>query len=162
MREPSVRHPEAALKRARLALQAGRTGAGACDETAQPIVVKDRGRTLAIPAEKLDFVEAQGDYVALHSGGRRYLKLQAISTLEDTLSPTRFVRVHRSRIVNLERIARIFPSARDCGLTLADGTRLGMSRAGCARLLHALDAAAATPAPDSPTAAAGDASASRA
>jgi len=113
-------------------------------ESAQPIVVKDRNRLHAIPIEQLDYVEAQGDYVALHSGGRRYLKLQPISFLESTLDRSRFVRVHRSRIVNLERIAGISTPAKDSALTLADGTRLGMSRAGYARLLEAMDRASST------------------
>ena len=70
----------------------------------QRIVVKDGTRVHVIPLEKLDYVEAQGDYVALHSGGRGYLKQQPISALESVLDPSRFVRVHRSTIVNLERI----------------------------------------------------------
>jgi len=99
-------------------------------------------------------VEAQGDYVALYCAGRRYLKLQPISCLEGSLDRARFVRVHRSRIVNLERIARVSPPARECALTLADGTRLGMSRVGYARLLDAMDRAASALEPDSPAASA--------
>ena len=92
-----------------------------------------------IPVETLDYVEAQADYVALHSGGRTRLKLQSIASMETELDSARFVRVHRSRIVNLERIARIAPYARDSAVTLIDGTRLGVSRAGYSRLLAAIE-----------------------
>jgi two-component system LytT family response regulator len=103
------------------------------------IVVKDGTRVHVIPLEKLDYVEAQGDYVSLHSGGRGYLKQQPISALESVLDPSRFVRIHRSIIVNLERIARIEPYARDSRVAiLADGTRLAVSRAGYSRLLGAM------------------------
>ena len=56
------------------------------------IVVKDGTRVHIIPVEKLDYVEAQDDYVALHSGGRSYLKQQPIASLEALLDPARFVR----------------------------------------------------------------------
>ena len=66
-----------------------------------------------IPLDKLDYVEAQDDYVALHSGGKSYLKQQPIATLETALDPARFVRIHRSAIVNLERVARIEPYGKE-------------------------------------------------
>jgi len=103
------------------------------------IVVRDGTRVHVIPLEKLDYAEAQGDYVALHSGGRSFLKLQPISALESVLDPSRFVRVHRSTIVNLERITRIEPYAKDSRVViLADGTRLAVSRAGYSRLMVAM------------------------
>ena len=105
----------------------------------QRIVVRDGAKVHVIPFDKLDYVEAQGDYVALHSGGRGFLKQQPISALESLLDPSRFVRVHRSTIVNLERITRIEPYARDSRVAvLADGTRLAVSRAGYSRLMRAM------------------------
>ena len=102
------------------------------------IVVKDGTRIHVIPLDKLDYVEAQDDYVALHSGGKQYLKQQPIASLEATLDPARFVRIHRSVIVNLERVARIEPYGKESRLAiLADGARLPVSRAGYARLLEA-------------------------
>src|ERR1041385_7529052 len=65
-------------------------------ERPQRIVVKDGTRVHVIPLDKLDYVEAQDDYVALHSGGKSYLKQQTISALEASLDPGRFVRIHRS------------------------------------------------------------------
>jgi two-component system LytT family response regulator len=103
------------------------------------IVVKDGTRVHVIPLEKLDYADAQDDYVALHSGGKPYLKQQPIAELEAALDPARFVRIHRSAIVNLERVARIEPYGKESRLAiLTDGTRLPVSRAGYARLLEAM------------------------
>ena len=105
----------------------------------QRLVVKDGARVHVIPIGKLDYVEAQDDYVALHSEGKSYLKQQPIASLEALLDPACFVRIHRSAIVNLERVARIEPYGKDSRLAiLADGTRLPVSRAGYARLLEAM------------------------
>ena len=105
------------------------------------IVVQDGARVHVVAADKLDWVEAQDDYVSLHSQGREYLKQQTISSLEERLDPSRFLRIHRSAIVNLERVARIEPYTKDSRLAiLADGTKLPVSRAGYARLREMLDA----------------------
>jgi two-component system LytT family response regulator len=134
------------------ALERAKTRAGAPGATAEParatrppeqrperIVVKDGTRVHIIPIEKLDYVEAQDDYVALHTGGRSYLKQQPIAGVEAILDPTRFVRIHRSAIVNLERVPRIEPYAKDSRIAiLADGTRLPVSRSGYTRLMEAM------------------------
>jgi two-component system LytT family response regulator len=71
----------------------------------------------------------------LHSQGKNYLKQQTISSLESALDPERFVRIHRSIIVNLERVAKIEPYAKDSRVAvLSDGTQLQVSRAGYDRL----------------------------
>jgi two-component system, LytTR family, response regulator len=99
------------------------------------IVVKDGTKVHIIPLAKLDYVEAQDDYIALHSEKKSYLKQQTISNLEAQLDPNRFVRIHRSYIVNVERIARIEPYTKDSRVAvLNDGTQLPVSRSGNARL----------------------------
>jgi two-component system LytT family response regulator len=109
-------------------------------ERPQRIVVKDGTKVHVIPLEKLDYVEAQDDYVALHSAGKEYLKQQPIGSLETALDPARFIRIHRSAIVNLERVARIEPYGKESRLAvLHDGTRLPVSKAGYARFLEATD-----------------------
>ena len=101
----------------------------------QRIVVKDGARVHIIPVDALDYAEAQDDYVSLHSQRKGYLKQQTISSLESGLDPQRFVRIHRSFIVNLERIAKIEPYAKDSRVAvLSDGTQLPVSRAGYDRL----------------------------
>jgi two-component system LytT family response regulator len=78
--------------------------------------------------------------VALAMQGKKHLKQQTIAGLEASLDPADFVRIHRSYIVNLERVARIEPYGKESRLAiLADGTRLPVSRTGFARLKALLD-----------------------
>ncbi|HXM44901.1 MAG TPA: protein kinase [Bryobacteraceae bacterium] len=101
----------------------------------QRIVVKDGPAVHVIPVDKLDYVEAQDDYVALKSDKKTYLKQQTISSLECMLDPAVFIRIHRSHIVNLERVAKIEAYTKDSKIAvLRDGTQLPVSRAGYARL----------------------------
>jgi two-component system LytT family response regulator len=98
------------------------------------LVVKDGPRVHVIPAARLDYAEAQDDYVALRSDGKNWLKQQTISSLESALDPRRFLRVHRSFLVNMERIARVEPNTKDTWLAiLRDGSKIPMSRAGYSR-----------------------------
>jgi two-component system LytT family response regulator len=109
-------------------------------ERPQRIVVKDGTRVHVIPIAKLDYVAAQDDYVALHSEGKSYLKQQPIAAVEALLDPACFVRIHRSAIVNLERVSRIEPYGKESRIAiLSDGTRLPVSRSGYARLLEAME-----------------------
>jgi two-component system LytT family response regulator len=104
------------------------------------IPVRDGARVFIIPVSKLDFVEAQDDYVALSSEGKKHLKQQTISSLETVLDPSCFLRIHRSYIVNLERVTRLEPYAKDSHIAiLRDGTQLPVSRAGYVRLRAFLD-----------------------
>jgi len=104
-------------------------------QAVERIVVRDGSKVHIIPIAKLDYVEAQDDYAALHSEQKSYLKQQTIASLETQLDPQRFVRIHRSYIVNLERIARIEPYAKDSRVAvLRDGTQLPVSRSGYAKL----------------------------
>jgi len=135
---------ERALERARSRLSERRlpvelAAARAPAERPERIVVRDGTRVHVIPLDKLDYVEAQDDYVAFHSGGKSYLKQQPIASVEAALDPKRFVRIHRSAIVNLERVSRIEPYAKESRIAiLSDGTRLPVSRSGYARLLEAM------------------------
>jgi two-component system LytT family response regulator len=105
------------------------------DQRLERMVVKDGTRVHIIPIDKLDYVEAQDDYVALRSEKKNYLKQQTISSVETQLDPKRFVRIHRSYIVNLERIARIEPYTKDSRVAvLQDGTQLPVSRSGHVKL----------------------------
>ncbi len=94
-----------------------------------------------IPIARLDYAEAQDDYVSLHSEGKAWLKHQTISNLESLLDPQQFVRIHRSYLVNLSRVARIEPYAKDSRVAiLTGGAKLPVSRAGYDRLKALLDA----------------------
>ncbi len=105
------------------------------EQKLERIVVKDGTKVHIIPLEKLDYVEAQDDYIALRSEKKSYLKQQTISSIESQLDSRKFVRIHRSYIVNLERIARIEPYTKDSRVAvLNDGTQLPVSRSGHAKL----------------------------
>lgn len=107
---------------------------------AERIVVKDGSKVSLIAVSKLDYAEALDDYVSLVSEGKKHLKQQTISGLELALDPALFVRIHRSYIVNLERVARIEPYGKDSKVAiLTNGVKLPVSRAGFARLKALLD-----------------------
>jgi two-component system LytT family response regulator len=102
---------------------------------ADRLLVRDGTRVHVIQAEQLDYAVARDDYVELHAGGRDYLKHQTLNDLEAQLDPARFVRTHRSYLVNVERIAKIEPYAKDSRIAvLQDGTQIPLSRAGYARI----------------------------
>jgi len=104
------------------------------------LAVKDGTRVFIIPLAKLDYAEAQDDYVELNAEGKKYLKQQTISSLESGLDPSRFVRIHRSYIANLERITKVEPYAKDSHVAvMTSGKQLPVSRSGYARLRALLD-----------------------
>jgi len=138
---------ESALARAKQQKPEARTEPAALAAAARPagqylerIVVKDGTKVTLIPALKLDYAEALDDYVSLVSEGKKHLKQQTISGLEMALDPALFVRIHRSYVVNLERVVRIEPYAKDSKVAiLTSGVKLPVSRAGFARLKKLLD-----------------------
>lgn len=104
------------------------------------LIVKDGTCVTIIPASKVDYVEAQDDYVAVATAGKKHLKQQTIASVAACLDPKFFVRIHRSYIVNLERVSRIEPYGKESKIAiLADGTRLPVSRSGYAKLQQLLD-----------------------
>lgn len=99
------------------------------------VLIRHEGRVHVLPMERIDFVEAQDDYLEFMSGGKRYRKQQTMADLESQIDPTRFVRIHRSFIMNIERLARIDLYGKDSWLAiLSDGSKLPMSRTGHAKL----------------------------
>jgi two-component system LytT family response regulator len=109
-------------------------------EYAERIVVRDGTRVHIIPIAKLDYIEAQDDYIALASEGKKHLKQQTISSVESSLDPKLFLRVHRSYVVNLERVTKIEPFGKDTYVAiLRDGSRLPVSRSGYGRLREVLE-----------------------
>jgi two-component system LytT family response regulator len=138
---------EAALERAKSEkpgkdLDAAKLAAAArpAGQFAERIVVKDGTKVSLIPVAKLDYAEALDDYVSLACEGKKHLKQQTISGLEMALDPALFVRIHRSYLVNLERVARIEPYGKDSKVAiLTSGVKLPVSRTGFARLKKLLD-----------------------
>lgn len=99
------------------------------------ILVRDGSRVHVLPLEKIDYVQAQDDYVCFRCEGKDYLKDQTLAQVEASLDPARFVRIHRSFLLNLDRLARVETDERENRVAiLSDGRRLPVSRAGYARL----------------------------
>ena len=106
---------------------------------ADRILVRDGLAVHVIPCEKLDLVEAHDDYVVLRSEGRAYRKQKTLAEIEALLDPARFVRVHRSFVLNVARLARLELYAKDSRIaTLTDGSKVPVSRSGYARLRELL------------------------
>jgi two-component system LytT family response regulator len=92
-------------------------------------VVKTRGRVLLIKIDDVDSLEASGNYVELRSGKQSYLVRETLNDVERKLDPQRFARVHRSTIVNVDRIQELQPwSHGDFIVVLKDGAKLRLSR----------------------------------
>jgi two-component system LytT family response regulator len=103
------------------------------------LMVKSGGRIYFVRVEEIDWVEAAGNYVRLHVGGEEHLLRESLTALERKLDPARFVRVHRSAVVNLERIRELQPAFHgDYVIILRDGTELALSRGCRDRLEEAL------------------------
>lgn len=134
----------AALERAaeRVRSQAPAPLARELSATARPpgralerVLIREQGRVHVLPVERIDFVEAQDDYLCFVSGGKRQRKQQTMAEIEAQLDRARFVRIHRSFLLNIERLARIEPYAKDSWLAiLTDGSKLPVSRTGYSRL----------------------------
>ena len=100
-------------------------GAGALER----VVVKTGGRIFFLKTAEVDWIEAYGNYVRLHVGPTAYLLREPISSLEAQVDPTRFLRIHRSALVNIERIREMQPMFHGQYIViLHDGTRLTLSR----------------------------------
>lgn len=93
------------------------------------LMVKTTGRVLFLRVAELDWIEAYDNYVRLHVGGRAHLLRQTMNELEANLNPAQFARIHRSTIVNLDRIRELHPQpSGEHAVILRDGTELKLSR----------------------------------
>lgn len=92
-----------------------------------------------VPVDDVTWIEADGDYAALHASGQRHLLRESLHELARKLDPSRFLRVHRSAIVRVDQVAEMQPRPnRDAVLRLRDGTTLRASRTYIDALLAAL------------------------
>lgn len=93
------------------------------------VVIKSGGRIYFLKTEEIDWVEGAGDYLTLHSGGQTHLIRETMGNLHAKLDPQKFLRIHRSTIVNIERIKDIRPLYKgEYVITLTSGIRLKASR----------------------------------
>jgi len=88
-----------------------------------------------VPVATIDFVQAQDDYVCFHAEGKEYLKDETLGDVEASLDPARFVRIHRSYLLNIDRLARVELDERENRIAiLKNGKKLPVSRTGYQRL----------------------------
>ena len=93
------------------------------------LMIKVSGRVVLLKVDDVDFIEADGNYAKLHVGRKAHLLREKMNDLEQRLDPARFVRIHRSVIVNLDRIKEMHPHFNgDYIVVLDDGRQLRLSR----------------------------------
>jgi two-component system, LytTR family, response regulator len=93
------------------------------------LLVKEEGKMYFVPVTEIDWIEAFGNYARLHTGPRTHLIRETMATLERALDVRRFARIHRSTIVNLDRVRQMdLWGSGDYMVKLADGTQLKLSR----------------------------------
>ena len=104
------------------------------------LVVKESGRITFLKVEEIRWIEAQGNYVILHATNASPLVRRTLRELQEKLDPARFLRIHRSAVVNLDHIRELRPLFHgEYAVTLDDGTELTSSRALKDVLRRALD-----------------------
>ncbi|HKF55988.1 MAG TPA: response regulator [Blastocatellia bacterium] len=134
---------EVSLDRARAMIRQGRFGdinrkLMSLLEAAKPapqqssverLVLKSGGRVFFLRVEEIDWIEAAGNYVRLHAGKETHVMRESMNSLEQRLDPTRFIRIHRSTMINIERVKELRPLFHgDYEVTLQDGARVTLSR----------------------------------
>ncbi len=98
-------------------------------ESRDRILLKSSGEIIFLKTSEIDWIEAEGDYVKFHVGGRSHLMRGTMAALEERLDPARFIRIHRSTIVNADRLRKLSPSFEgEYAVVLQDGTKLRLSR----------------------------------
>lgn len=98
-------------------------------------LIRNGHRMYFVAADEVEWADAAGNYVRLHAAGRAHLHRDTMKSLEARLDPRRFVRIHRSAIVNIDCVAQIEPYVHgEYVVTMRDGTRLTSSRAHSAGL----------------------------
>ncbi len=93
------------------------------------IMIKANGRVYFVKTDEIDWIEAAGNYLKLHCGNKNHMIRETMSNMEEKLDPDQFFRIHRSIIVNIEKIKELQPWFHgDYMITLLDGQKLTMSR----------------------------------
>jgi two-component system LytT family response regulator len=129
-----------ALDRARAAFSYRQLAAPAAVSWTRSFSVRTGTRTVLVPAEQVERIEADGDYATLHAGGKTWLVRERLHSIASQLDPRQFVRVHRSTIVRLDTIAELRAlTNRDALLRLRDGSLLRASRTYMPALAQALE-----------------------
>ena len=93
------------------------------------MAVEMRGQIRVVPVSDVDFIQADGAYAEIHAGEDTHIVRERMQTLEEKLDPAQFMRIHRSTIVRLDRVAALLTApGGDYAVRLTDGRRLKVSR----------------------------------
>jgi two-component system, LytTR family, response regulator len=93
------------------------------------LVVKAVGRVFFLKIDEIDWIEAAGNYVKLHVGREAHMIRETMNGIESKLDPAKFLRIHRSTVVNIDRIKELHPMfSGDYAVILRNGTELALSR----------------------------------
>ena len=99
------------------------------------VLIRDGAKVHVIASARIDYIEAQDDYISIRSEGKSYLKSQTLAELETQLDPAKFLRVHRSYLLNIDGIRRIEAATKDSHVAIVhDDTRIPVSKAGYQKL----------------------------
>jgi two-component system LytT family response regulator len=133
-----IRHVREEVRQPRVAVAP--LGSAMRAKPLQRIVVRGEDGTIQIiSAARVDYVEADDDAIMIATAGTKIRKQQSIGDLAGEMDPDRFVRIHRSYLLNIERLEKVELYAKDSRVAiLRDGTRLAVSRSGYARLRELL------------------------
>jgi two-component system LytT family response regulator len=108
-------------------------------EKRERLVVRVKNEIKIIPTAQVVYFEAEDDYIAIHTQSGKYLKKMTMKSLEEAMDPSKFVRVHRSFILNVDQIAKIEPYERENYLVkLLNGGQVPVSKSGYSRLRQVL------------------------
>lgn len=111
-------------------------------ERSDRILLKSLGEIYFLKVDEIDWIEAEGDYMKFHVAGKTHLLRETMARLEARLDHERFIRIHRSTIVNIDRVRKLIPAfAGDYAVVLADGTKLRLSRGYQERMQAVMDKA---------------------
>jgi len=128
----AVAHAKQQVRQGKLGALSERLDAlldGVARQYLKRLAIKAGGRVTILGVKDIDWIEAEGDYVKIHAGRAWHLLRETMKHLEAQFDPARFVRIHRSTIVNVERIKELQPYFRgEYVVVLHDGTSLKLSR----------------------------------
>ncbi len=128
VRQASVESDNSRLNQLLEFMQSRMAGGKTVPETDR-VLVKSSGDIYFLKAEEIDWIEAEGDYMKFHTGEKSHLMRETMARLEERLDPKRFIRIHRSTIVNIDRLQKLSPSfGGEYAVILEDGTKLKLSR----------------------------------
>jgi len=104
------------------------------------LAIKADGKTIFVPVDDIDYIEAAGNYVRIQAGSESHMVRERLGRMEETLPPDRFARIHKSAIVNVDRVKEMHPMFNgDQTLLLRNGRQLTLTRTYRAKLLSLLE-----------------------